>query len=193
MSEEDLRIQQIKMKIKGLTFEQARDISNLCSEYYIEGLEQSRFDKRMLELELSGYRQAILQDKELMGLKEDKDKLQQENQQLKEVFEKSYTSEQLDFAVNEVKEELKAEKDITNNLHKTIDKLRVSLYETQQQRDLYKEVIEEVREEFKKSLYFFEQVITENNEMGFKKTEYKLVNSDNLLQILDKVKEISNE
>lgn len=51
MSEEDLRIQQIKMKIKGLTFEQARDISRLCSEYYIEGLEQSRFDKRMLEQE----------------------------------------------------------------------------------------------------------------------------------------------
>ena len=87
MSEEDLRIQQIRMKIKGLTFEQARDISKLCSEYYIEGLEQSRFDKRMLEVELSGYRQAILQDKELMGLKEDKDKLQQKNKQLKEVIE----------------------------------------------------------------------------------------------------------
>lgn len=87
MNEEDLRIQQIKMKIKGLTFEQVREISNLCSEYYIEGLEQSLFDKRMLEVELSGYRQAILQDKELMGLKEDKDKLQQENQQLKEVIE----------------------------------------------------------------------------------------------------------
>ena len=56
----------------------------------------------------------------------------------------------------------------------------------QQERDLYKEVIEEVREEFKKSLYFFEQVITEDNEMGLRKTEYKLVNSDKLLQILDK-------
>ncbi len=87
MNEEDLRIQQIKMKIKGLTFEQAREISKLCSEYYIEGLEQSRFDKNMLEVELSGYRQAILQNKELMGLKEAKDKLQNNWNELKKFVE----------------------------------------------------------------------------------------------------------
>lgn len=55
-----------------------------------------------------------------------------------------------------------------------------------QENQQLKEVIEEVREEFKKSLWFFEQLIDENNQMGFRKTEYKLVNSDNLLKILDK-------
>lgn len=67
MSEEDLRIQQIKMKIKGLTFEQARDISNLCSEYYIEGLEQSRFDKRMLEIQVSSREEVANKYKEVIN------------------------------------------------------------------------------------------------------------------------------
>ena len=58
MSEEDLRIRQIKMKIPTLTFEQAREVSKLCSEYYIEGLEQSRFDKNMLEEENKGFKKA---------------------------------------------------------------------------------------------------------------------------------------
>lgn len=66
MSEEDLRIQQIKMKIKGLTFEQARDISNLCSEYYMEGLEQSRFDKRMLEIQVSSREEVANKYKEVI-------------------------------------------------------------------------------------------------------------------------------
>lgn len=66
MSEEDLRIQQIKMKIKGLTFEQARDINNLCSEYYIEGLEQSRFDKRMLEIQVSSREEVANKYKEVI-------------------------------------------------------------------------------------------------------------------------------
>lgn len=66
MSEEDLRIQQIKMKIKGLTFEQAREISNLCSEYYIEGLEQSRFDKRMLEIQVSSREEVANKYKEVI-------------------------------------------------------------------------------------------------------------------------------
>jgi len=122
MSEEDLRIQQIKMKIKGLTFEQARDISNLCSEYYIEGLEQSRFDKRMLE---------------------------QENQQLKEI-EKEH--QKINGELREENKKLKEQVEDLKADYGTIAQI---------ERDLYKDVIEMVRE------YISE-----------------------LLQILDKVKEI---
>lgn len=45
MSELDLNIQIIKSRIKDLTFEQARDIAILCSERYIEGLQQGHFDE----------------------------------------------------------------------------------------------------------------------------------------------------
>jgi DNA gyrase/topoisomerase IV subunit A len=88
MSEEDLRIQQIKMKIKGLTFEQARDISNLCSEYYIEGLKQSRFDKRMLEQENQQLKEEIDNLNYIID-KQDRDItiLSKGNKQLKEVIE----------------------------------------------------------------------------------------------------------
>lgn len=71
-------------------------------------------------------------------------RLEQENQAYKEAIKRCYTPEEIDFEIMTVKAELEAEKDINNNLHKTIDKLRVNLYETQQERDLYKEVIEEV-------------------------------------------------
>ena len=49
-------------------------------EEYINKLEE---ENKMFNLELSGYRRAILQDKELMGLKEDKDKLQNNWNELK--------------------------------------------------------------------------------------------------------------
>lgn len=52
MSELDLNIQIIKSKIKGLTFEQARDIAILCSERYIDGLEQGKFDAMMDKIQL---------------------------------------------------------------------------------------------------------------------------------------------
>ena len=69
MSEEDLRIQQIKMKIKGLTFEQARDISNLCSEYYIEGLEKGRFDRNIdLYIDKASIPEELRKDKTFMEL-----------------------------------------------------------------------------------------------------------------------------
>lgn len=52
MSEQDLNIKIIQAKIKGLTFEQARNVEMLCSEQYINGLEQGKFDAMMDKLEL---------------------------------------------------------------------------------------------------------------------------------------------
>lgn len=63
------------------------------------------------------------------------DELLQENKQLKEVIKRCYTQEEVDFEIMPVKAELEAEKDSNNNLHKTIDKLRVNLYEIQQDKD----------------------------------------------------------
>lgn len=57
---------------------------------------------------------------------------------LQQAFENSYTEEQLDFAVNEVKEQLKAEHQLTNQLHNEIDKLRVKNYELQQENERLK-------------------------------------------------------
>ena len=61
--------------------------------------------------------------------------LQSENKQLKEAIKRCYTQEEVDFEIMPVKAELEAEKDSNNNLHKTIDKLRVNLYEIQQDKD----------------------------------------------------------
>lgn len=61
--------------------------------------------------------------------------LQLENQAYKEAIKRCYTPEEIDFEIMSVKAELEAEKDINNNLHKKIDKLRVNLYETQQDKD----------------------------------------------------------
>ena len=52
MSEQDLCIQIIKAKIKGLTFAQARDIEMLCFERYRDGLEQGKFDSMMDKMQL---------------------------------------------------------------------------------------------------------------------------------------------
>ena len=57
---------------------------------------------------------------------------------LQQAFENSYTEEQLDFAVNEVKEQLKAEHQLTNQLYNEIDKLRVKNYELQQENEYLK-------------------------------------------------------
>ena len=61
---------------------------------------------------------------------------------LQQKFENSYTEEQLDFAVNEVKEQLKAEHQLTNQLHNEIDKLRIKNYELQQEKEDYKSRVE---------------------------------------------------
>lgn len=58
---------------------------------------------------------------------------------LQQAFEKSYTEEQLDFAVNEVKEQLKIEKQYSNQLCNEIDKLRIKNYELQQENERLKE------------------------------------------------------
>lgn len=51
---------------------------------------------------------------------------------LQQAFERSYTEEQVDFAVNGVKEQLKIEKQYSNQLCNKIDELRVKNYELQQ-------------------------------------------------------------
>lgn len=50
MSEEQINLNYIKHKLK-VDLPLAKEILKLCSERYIDGLEQSRFDKRMLEHE----------------------------------------------------------------------------------------------------------------------------------------------
>lgn len=65
--------------------------------------------------------------------------LQSENKQLKEAIKRCCTQEEVDFEIMPVKAELEAEKDSNNNLHKTIDKLRVNLYEIQQENQQLKE------------------------------------------------------
>ena len=109
--------------------------------------------------------------------------LQQENQQLKEAIKRCYTPEEIDFEIMPVKAELEAEKDINNNLHKTIDKLRVNLYETQQERDLYKEVVEKVREYINHEWF-------KRGQLGIIDKSFQEWQLKKLLQILDKVKEI---
>jgi regulator of replication initiation timing len=46
---------------------------------------------------------------------------------------------EIDFEVVSAKAKLQAEKDINNTLHKTIDKLRINLYETQQENQQLKD------------------------------------------------------
>ena len=44
------------------------------------------YENQELKLELSGYRQAILNNKEMLGLKEENEKLKQENKQLNNIL-----------------------------------------------------------------------------------------------------------
>ena len=102
MSEEDLRIKQIQMKIKGLTFEQSRDISQLCSEYYIEGLEQSRFDKNMLELENTQLKEEL----------KDKNNYHEEaSKWYKEAFDTTQENIKLKSVLKEIREYIKGNDD----------------------------------------------------------------------------------
>ena len=108
------------------------------------------------------------------------EELEQENQQLKETIKRCYTPEEIDFEIMVVKAELEAEKDINNNLHKTIDKLRVNLYETQQERDLYKEFVEKVREYIKHEWF-------KRGQLGIIDKSFQEWQLKDILQILDKV------
>lgn len=108
------------------------------------------------------------------------EELEQENQQLKETIKRCYTPEEIDFEIMVVKAELEAEKDINNNLHKTIDKLRVNLYETQQERDLYKEVVEKVREYINHEWF-------KRGQLGIIDKSFQEWQLKDILQILDKV------
>ena len=91
--------------------------------------------------------------------------LLEENQAYKEAIKRCYTPEEIDFEIMIVKAELAAEKDINNNLHKTIDKLRVNLYETQQERDKYKDVINKAQEFIRNENYLNESEIDELSEI----------------------------
>lgn len=65
---------------------------------------------------------------------------------LQQAFERSYTEEQLDFAVNEVKEQLKIEKQYSNQLCNEIDKLRVKNYELQQENERLKQIFAKIKD-----------------------------------------------
>lgn len=105
--------------------------------------------------------------------------LQQENQALKNTIKRCYTPEEIDFEIMPVKAELQAEKDINNNLHKTIDKLRVNLYEIQQEN-------KQLKDRINKAIDYIEECesfmfgIRENDEFVWKDTETK----KDLLEIL---------
>ena len=105
-------------------------------------------------------------------------RLEQENQAYKEAIKRCYTPEEIDFEIMSVKAELEAEKDINNNLHKTIDKLRVNLYETQQENTQLKSVLKEIREEIIKD---------RNKKYGsLEKKSFYCSKTNKLLEIIDK-------
>ena len=104
--------------------------------------------------------------------------LEQENQAYKEAIKRCYTPEEIDFEIMPVKAELEAEKDINNNLHKTIDKLRVNLYETQQENTQLKSVLKEIREYIEKHKFAYENPLTRNI--------YNVSRCDEVLEIIDK-------
>lgn len=82
------------------------------------------------------------------------EELQQEKKQLKKdinrILENNYTEEQLDFAVNEVKEQVKAEQQLTDMLHNNIDKLRVKNYELCEENKQLKEELQQFQYDFEK-------------------------------------------
>lgn len=113
-------------------------------------------------------------------------RLEQENQAYKEAIKRCYTPEEIDFEIMSVKAELEAEKDINNNLHKTIDKLRVNLYETQQENTQLKSVLKEIREYIKtKPLYEEEYDYNYDDELYLSDINSEKAEEE-LLEIIDK-------
>ena len=91
MNEKDLNIEYICEKtLLNKDDELVPIILDLIQDSYKAGLCQAEFDNTMnlieenqeLKLELSGYRQAILNNKEMLGLKEKNQELKKQNQEL---------------------------------------------------------------------------------------------------------------
>ena len=109
-------------------------VFDMASEEFTSLLKENQ----ELKLELSGYRQAILDNKEMLGLKEQNDKLKKKYENAVSDYEKTmFEKEQLNSLVNSCQEEirrlkkqLEENKDKINwyenfEINKTIDKLRI--------------------------------------------------------------------
>lgn len=146
----------------------------------VNRVEYKYFDQENYDKLISVYENCLWIVNLFEQAKEHIEPIQQENTQLKEAIKRCYTPEEIDFEIMPVKAELEAEKDINNNLHKTIDKLRVNLYETQQENAQLKSVLKEIREYIDEFIIY----VDEDGEIYFKEefsTEY-----NDLLEIIDK-------
>ena len=116
-------------------------------------------ENKELKLELSGYRQAILEDKDMLGLKEENQELKQKYLNTAADYETTMVEkEQLNSLVNSCQEEirrlkrqLEENKDKINwyenfEINKTIDKLRIKHNNQQKEFIEYKnKTIEELQ------------------------------------------------
>ena len=103
MTEEQLNKEQLRRDLKGFSYsnELLDKILELLSNQYINGLEQSRFDKRMLEFENQELKRELNEKiTSEMKLKDDLDKQRKEYQETyKDVHEeiKEYKNQQKEF------------------------------------------------------------------------------------------------
>lgn len=91
---------------------------------YVEMIEE---ENQELELELSGYRQAILNNKEMLGLKEKNQELKKQNQELKKQLKPNYYVKGLEGTLKEYQQEmnnvLKQQKEFIKFLEDEKDRL----------------------------------------------------------------------
>ena len=90
-------------------------VFDMASEEFTSLLKENQ----ELKLELSGYRQAILDNKEMLGLKEQNDKLKKKYENAVSDYEKTmFEKEQLNSLVNSCKEEIRRLKKQLKNYKK---------------------------------------------------------------------------
>lgn len=146
MTEEQLNKEWLRKKLKGFSYskEFLDKILELLSEQYINGLEQSRFDKRMLEFENQELKRELNEKiTSEMKLKDDLDKQRKEYQETyKDVREeiKEYKNQQKEFIeyLEDYIEVLKSQQDSVEGLDLAEEHMLMTLEEVLSK---YKEII----------------------------------------------------
>ena len=157
----------------------------------IDDIELQRIDTFYNDI-VSEYTKAFVKEKEQVIIQRLMMNLQQENQQLKEMFEDSKTYSK-EFLYKHNKNLLEANERLyreNKQLKEEKEKIKIAITENCDLRLevlKYKEVIEEVREYVEKNLSF-----CENDSQGlYEKCNIRMASDRKLLQILDKVKEVN--
>lgn len=146
MTEEQLNKEWLIRELKGFSYsnELLDKILELLSEQYINGLEQSRFDKRMLEFENQELKRELNEKiTSEMKLKDDLDKQRKEYQETyKDVREeiKEYKNQQKEFIeyLEDYIEVLKSQQDSVEGLDLAEEHMLMPLEEVLSK---YKEII----------------------------------------------------